>query len=764
MGPYAPVALTFNKSLDYTTITSANFALYNGSTNLNASVSYSNDRRIVYLNTVLPYGATISVLVSTNVRDYNGNYLTAPYSSTFAMAATPLVSTPSVIQVRPTGSGAALNSPITLYMSAPMNASSVQSGIFVSQNGVLIQGSATLTPDRRGIVWAPGANYLSGATINVFLTPPAADVDGNQVGNYSASFRTATVPSPSVPLTEIGVTPCRYCQLGILNPVFDVQFSGPVNPATVTASSFYLTDPYNNPISGAISFLDGNTVIRFSPSAPLAASTYYYYVHLTTAIQDTFGNTFSGDSWGVSTSASAVVDNTPPTVQAVTPPNGSTGIGDNAVVKLVFSKIVDTLTIGAVNLSYGSTSLAYTTTFTTNYNGTQTVAILTPSSPLPDNATIAISLTGITDLSGNALPSQTASFQTGPGSDFTSATVITSINSYSSSAVPINSTFTATFSKALDPSTVTPSGFYVYISYPYYTTVSSSLNVSPDGRTVTIAPTSNLTPSQSYYVSWSGANDLDGNSAGSPSQYFTTAAAADTTPPTVVSSNPLNNNSGAPTNSWVEVDFNKAVRANSLGSITLSASGSVPFTATLNSAVYGDDTVVRLIPAQLLMPNTTYTVNVSGVQDVAGNVMSGTYTFSFTTGLNFQTQGIGSITPSVTTASGTFAIPTCCTVLPNVLDNPTFTVVFDHSVDYASFLHNAVVLLDQNNNTIPGLTLYYSLSTDQTTLTITTSGLAPASTYILYIGSYYGSSALWDIAGNSAYAYNYYNYHEFSTQ
>jgi hypothetical protein len=138
--------------------------------------------------------------------------------------------------------------------------------------------------------------------------------------------------------------------------------------------------------------------------------------------------------------------------------------------------------------------------------------------------------------------------------------------------------------------------------------------------------------------------------------------------------------------------------------------------------------------------------------------MTGTYTFSFTTGPNFETQGISSITASATTGSGTFTMPTCCTVLPNVLDNPTFTIVFDHAVDYASFIHNSVVLQDQNRNTIPGLTLYYSLSTDQKTLTVTTSGLAPASTYYLFVGSYY--TTMWDIAGNSS----TWTYYEFSTQ
>src|SRR5581483_5930883 len=105
------------------------------------------------------------------------------------------------------------------------------------------------------------------------------------------------------------------------------------------------------------------------------------------------------------------------------------------------------------------------------------------------------------------------------------------------------------------------------------------------------------------------ATDLDGNSGPCTSQGFTTSSTADTTPPVVTATNPVNGNANAPTNAFIEIMFNKALRSTSLGSITLSAGGTVSATAVLNSSGhYTDDTVVRLIPQQLLLPNTTYMV------------------------------------------------------------------------------------------------------------------------------------------------------------
>jgi hypothetical protein len=775
VGPYAPVSFTFNKSIDYTTITSANFAMYYGSTFVNPGITYSGDHRTVYLNATLPYSTSVVVAVNTGVKDYAGNFMANSYQASFTTQAAPVIAAPSVIQSRP-GNGAALNSSVTLFMSAPMNLATVQAGMYVAQNGVLISGNPTLTADLRGIKWTPSSNYQAGATIEVYLTATATDTSGNPATAYKFTFTTASSQA-GAPM-EVSTYPSRYTtNIAFTNPVVEVQFSKPLNLATVTSATFVVTQgsgPGGTVIPGVLSLVNNNTEIRFTPTAAFP-SLAYFYVQLTSGIQDMSANAFAGDGYYIYVNSSAP-DNTPPTVSAVTPANGSTGVGDNAPVRLTFSKLMDTSSINSstVSLLNGATPLPWTATFGTVLNlGTQTVATLMPQSPLPDNATITVQVgAGVTDLTGAAIAAQSPTFTTMAGADFTPPVVISqSIDNHNNLLIPTNSTFTFVFSKPLDPSSVianttgtNTSGFYIYDSancgpacYPII-----SANVSADGRTVTIVPAANLTPNATNdYVYVYNATDLSGNPLTGTQQHFTTAATTNLTGPTIVATNPLSANPNpVPTNTSIEVIFSAPVSGASLGSVTLAGGANGPYTTVLDNSLYTDDTVIRIVPQTLLLPNTTYTVHVTGVKDVAGNA-AGTTTFTFTTGPNYQGTGDTVASSTVTTGTGTLPMPDNTTV-PNVLDSPTFTIGFDHAVDFASLLKtvDGISLRDASNNVVVIASLNVALSTDQKTATITTSApLAPATTYHLWI-AYWGQ--VYDIAGNTF--SGSYQYLPFTTQ
>ena len=164
-----------------------------------------------------------------------------------------------------------------------------------------------------------------------------------------------------------------------------------------------------------------------------------------------------------------------------------------------------------------------------------------------------------------------------------------------------------------------------------------------------------------------------------------------------------------------------------------------------DNSVYTDDTVIRIVPQSLLLPNTTYTVHVTGVTDVAGNPAAAT-TFSFTTGPNFGGATLVFQSATATTQVGG-QVPLPTTGISNVSDNPTFTITFDHAMDAAGLFSKfgGITLRDTSNNLVAGVTLNFALSTDQKTVTITTSGLAAATNYRLWISI--SNSPPLDIAG-----------------
>ena len=768
VGPTAPVSITFSEALDYTTTNNANFALFNGESFVNPGISYSSDHKTVYLNLTLGYGTTYQVAVNTGVKDLAGNNMANAYQATFTTQNRPLTSQPSVIQSRP-GNGAAVTSSITMFTNAPMNLSSVQAGMYVAQNGVLIPGNPVLTADLQGIVWTPNASFQPGALIEVYLTPTATDTFGNAIANYKFSFTTASNVTGAP--TEVSVVPSRYnTSLYFTNPEIDVVFSRPLNPATVTSSTFIVSlgsGPGGTVYTGTLSLANNNTEVRFVPSTPFPVG-QYYYVTMTTGIQDTAANAFAGDGYYNYIQPSAALDNTPPTVIAVTPANTDTGIGDNAPVRLIFSKLMNTNSINpsTVQLLNGATPLPYTASFTT-YNGsnTQTVVTMMPQAALPDSSTITVQLgAGVTDQTGSAIAAQSTTFQTMAGADFTPATVVRqSIDNDNYANIGTNSTFTFVFSKPLDPASLNANtsgsntnGFYIYNSNgnPNYPAIHA--NLSADGKTVTIVPNSALSPGATNdYVYVNNALDLSGNVISGTQQRFTTAAAANVTGPTIVTTNPTNTLTGAATNVSIEVIFSAPVTNTSLGQITLTGGANGPYSTYLeNGSPYTNDTVVRIYPQQLLLPNTTYTVTVAGVTDTAGNAASGT-TFTFTTGPNYQFNDTNFVSATVTTTGGTVPLPSN-TVITNVLDSPTFVLTFDHAIDPIDLYFNGINLRDVNYNPVPSgtVSLNYVLSADQKTVTITTSGFAAATTYRLFVNYYI---ATYDSAGyqlqNSAQLY-----------
>jgi hypothetical protein len=175
----------------------------------------------------------------------------------------------------------------------------------------------------------------------------------------------------------------------------------------------------------------------------------------------------------------------------------------------------------------------------------------------------------------------------------------------------------------------------------------------------------------------------------------------------VLTANPANGAAGAPLNSSIEIQFSEAVSGTSLTQITLNGA---PVAASL---IY-DDSVVHLTPASLLSPNTIYSVAVTGVQDLAGNTMTGTYSFSFTTGTNVDENA----TPNVLSVSANGLPLTNNIDVTNVPDNPTITITLDTPVEPGS-LNNGALVLYLNSNTNITYPLNIALSADQKTITVT---------------------------------------------
>ena len=733
VGPNAVVTLIFSEALNFNTVSAQNFTLYNGFTNLDASVNRSADNRTVTLTTTLPYSSTITVAVNTTVQDLEGNFLASPFSSTFTTETQPLTSTASVTQMRPANgaTGVPINDTVTLYFTSPLSAATIPGAFYVTQNGVLLSGSVVVSGDGRSAVWT-GPGFQNSAYVQVFFTG-ASDTSGNPVTSYPASFTVAAAASAAT--TLVSSSPPQYSDANALDLVIDLQFSRGIMPSSVNSSTFYmLLQNGGSPIAGTISQYADNAVLRLTPSAALQPGTYYY-VYYTGSLTDVNNMPVMGGNFYFYTGNAT--NGTTPAIASAAPFNGATSVGDNATIRFSFNEPMDTLSIygapgaSTVTLMNGSIAIPFSMSFSSAGNTTVT---LTPYAPLPDNATLTLGLTnGITDPSGHAISTQSISFQTGAGADFSAPYVAYSSIVNSEVSVPLNATFTLVFNKPLDRNTVNTSSYIYYGIYDATAgaVVPATISVSGDGQTVTYVPNANLTASHTFYLNAQYATDLDGNAQTNFQIAFSTGAYPVITPPAVLTSNPATGASGAPLNVLIEAQFSEAVSGATLSQITLMAgSASVPFTATL---VYANSTV-RLTPASLLAPNTTYTVTIQGVKDVAGNTMTSAWSFSFTTGTNVDNNA----TPNVLSVVANGLPLTNNTDVTNVPDNPTIVITLDTPVEPAYLIDNGALILSLNGNTNITYPLNLAFSAGQKTITVTLprGTLAAATEYQFGVGYY----------------------------
>jgi hypothetical protein len=221
------------------------------------------------------------------------------------------------------------------------------------------------------------------------------------------------------------------------------------------------------------------------------------------------------------TLTSTSITTPPPTVISAVPANGSIGVVVSSPVSLTFSEPVDptTFTSSTFTLYSGVTPVSGTVSVS------GAIATFTPSIPLATNTSYTATVSGnVRDLSGNTLGSNYSwTFQT----KSLVAVVATSPTPYSY-PFALSGVVTATFSSAVDPSTVNSGNFT--LSGPSGL-ISGTVGYS--GVTATFTPTTPLTVNTVYRASISSSiKDLAGDplAAGRTWTFQTFAPGTATTP------------------------------------------------------------------------------------------------------------------------------------------------------------------------------------------------------------------------------------------
>ena len=421
-------------------------------------------------------------------------------------------------------------------------------GVLISAGGVTISGTANdvwIFQIAGNLTLATGANVslIGGARVsNIFwqvagkvtigttaamkgiilcqtqiAMQTGATLNGRALAQTAVTLIANTVTQPATVVitlpTITSADPVNTATSVALNKQITATFSKTMDGSTIIASTFTLLNGTTS-ISGIVSY--SGTTATFAPASNLAPSTLYTAT-ITTGVKDIAGNALANNYvWSFTTAAFV----TPPIVSSPVPANAAIDVALNQKIAINFSTKMDasTITSSTFTLMQGTTSVSGIV----SYSGT--TATFAPASNFTASTLYTVTITtGAKDLAGNALASDYIwSFTTGSAVVVTPPIVSSTELANAAIDVALNHEITATFSVAMDASTITESTFTLMQG-----TTSVSGVVSCSGTTATFAPASNFAPNTLYTATiTTGAKDLAGNALANDYVWrFTTGAA-----------------------------------------------------------------------------------------------------------------------------------------------------------------------------------------------------------------------------------------------
>jgi hypothetical protein len=503
----------------------------------------------------------------------------------------------------------------------------------------------------------------------------------------------------------------------VLNPRIEAELSEPLDPATVNAANVKLLRS-GSPVAGTVALVREGRVVRFTPDAALLPNTSYT-LQLLTGVQDLTGTSLTGITSRSFTTGTAD-DVLAPLVSSVAPPPGVTGVGLNTIVRLRFSERVNPLSVtgSTVRLTTGATTeLACTITFSNNDRD----VVIEPHGPLTDLATYSLAISGVEDLAGNAVATQTTSFTTSDTPDFFAPVVVRTVPQQSAIGVPLNTVIEVQLNEPIDAGLIDSNSFRIRDNTSGVD-VAGTRSVDSNARTLTFVPAAPLPASHSFGVS-ANVTDLANNPVFF-SFGFTTGADSDVTAPQVALISPADGSTEVPTNVDIGIRFNEPIQTPTVAQFVLTAGGA-PIAMQLTEVSDGNR-LVRLRPHLPLGASLVHTLTLAGIKDLAGNALTGTVSFTFTTG-----SGADLSNPSLVSFQPTGA---------GVGISAVVQATFDERIDATSIGPSNFRVFRGGSTAVAGT---ISVSADGRTATFTPSSpLVPNTSYSIQIFSHT------DLAGN----------------
>jgi O-glycosyl hydrolase len=423
----------------------------------------------------------------------------------------------------------------------------------------------------------------------------------------------------------------------------------------------------------------------------------------------------------------------PLSVSAVTPANGAMGVAINVAPLVTFSQSVNASTLTASTFTLtpqGSAAVAATVT------SVGSTAQLTPTAPLAYNTTYTVTLTtGVQSLVGTTLASNyTWSFTTAA---VPAPTVSSVTPANGTTSVAIASTVTATFSEAMNASTITSSTFTLVPQGG--SAVAATVSYNAVSLTATLTPTAPLLNGATYTATI-GTGVMSSGGSALASTYSWTFTTVALPAPTVTSVTPTAGINGVAITSAATATFSEAMNPATItgSTFTLTPQGGSAVAATVSYDI--SNMTATLTPTSPLVYNTTYTaqitIGVTSSQSTNNTPLAANHSWMFTTA-TAPPPSVIAVTPANLSTSA--AISTIV------------TATFNQAMNSSTITASTFTLTGPGNTSVQG-TVAYNAGTSVATFT-PAANLSYNTTYVATLSTSIMSST--SVALATAYTWSF---------
>jgi len=538
-------------------------------------------------------------------QDSAGNANTADTAIGFAVA-TPDTAPPTGVAITAPAANATVTGTVSVSASASDNVGVV--GVQFLLDGLNLGAEDTAAPYT--VSW----NSVSATNGSHTLTALARDAAGNQTTSAAVGVTVSNTAPDTTPPVLSNALPSGVLAAGTTQTTLSLTSNENATCRyATTAGTAYGSMPntFNT---------TGGTVHSSLITGLVGGQNYNYYVRC----QDAALNANTADL----VISFSVPDTTAPTVSMSAPAAGATVSGTVSVSANASDNVgvvgVQFLLDG-VNLSAEDTVSPYTVSWNTAgaTNGAHTLTARARDAAGNQTTSVGVGVTV-----SNAVP------------DTTPPTVTLTSPVGGATGVSGTANVTATFSEALDTTTINTTTFELRDGSNAL--IAAAVTYNATTRVATLNPTPTLTQAAVYTATVKGGStdprvkDTAGNAlAANVTWSFTIAP--DVTPPTVTSTSPASGATGVSRTANITATFSEAMDATTISTSTVELRN--PVNALVAAAVTYNATsrVVTLNPTSSLTAATTYTVTVKGgtteprVKDAAGNALANSRVWSFTT-------------------------------------------------------------------------------------------------------------------------------------